>query len=246
MNYPNITLLPSAIHPSWQGFLTSDNLDILKDIENKIGNDFTPRDKLVLRCMFLDIASFKLVILGQDPYKEIGVANGRAFQPDNLTDWHQTFRQVSLKNIVRLLYKSYNRIEDYEDIPTYKEVIKAMDSHRFNIADPQKWFSCTERQGVLWLNTTLTCRVGESNSHKEIWAEFSRRMLNYISTYNPNLIWFLWGKEAQQEEDNILKYRKLYKSRHPMMCSSKYEDDFLKSKCFLETFCEIDWLCEKV
>lgn len=231
------------VHSSWRGFLNDKTVKQLENIERKVGSDYTPDCYSLLRFMELDLDKVKVGILGQDPYKSEGVANGRAFQPSDLEDWYDTFRQVSLKNIVRAIYKAYNDIEYYEDIPTYSEIMQEIILGDFNIKRPRDWFDSLENQGVLLLNTSLTCEIGESNSHKHLWQEFSNNLLRFISKSNPDIIWFLWGKSAI----NKLKYvgnieAKAYVSNHPMMCSSKYKEDFLKSKCFKETMHIIDWL----
>jgi len=229
------------IHDSWNDFLTEDIKKELDKIEVKIGDDYTPSKEKVLRFLELDLMKCKVVILGQDPYKPLGVATGRAFEPADLKDWNDKFRQVSLKNIVRLIYKSTNGIELYEEIPNFSDIQKKIDTGEFNIKQPTEWFNSLEEQGVLFLNTTLTCKIGESNSHKDIWKVFSDKLITYISHKNTNLSWFLWGKEAISQIKNIRAGR-LYTSNHPMMCSEKYTDDFLKSDCFKETSNKINWL----
>lgn len=231
-----------TIHPSWNEFLTDECKNELEIIEGKIGNDYTPSADKVLRFLSLDLNELKVVILGQDPYKPVGVATGRSFEPSNLNDWSDKFRQVSLKNIVRLIYKTYNQITEYDKIPNYSEIIK---DNNFVIKSPHDWFDSLENQGVLFLNTTLTCKIGLSNSHKDIWSHFSSELLKYISTKRPDLYWFLWGKESISNSSYIYtenedKY--IIKSNHPMMCAEKYETDFLKSNCFEVTMDLINWM----
>ncbi|MCI8649410.1 MAG: uracil-DNA glycosylase [Anaerotruncus sp.] len=234
-------LIPENYHPSWESFLTPEIRAELEQIEQKIGDDFTPVREKVLRFMTLDLNSRKVVILGQDPYKPARVANGRSFQPDNLESWTQPFRQVSLKNMIRLLYRTVNHITEYSKIPQYKAVSAEIASGAFSIKPPKEWFDSLEAQGVLFLNTYLTCKIDVSNSHKSIWEGFSKKLLTYISEQNPQLNWFLWGSEALSNKPYI-KSGKLYESRHPMMCAENYPDDFLKCPCFAETMEIINWL----
>lgn len=234
-------LIPVNHHPSWDEFLTPQIREELDKIEAAIGNDYTPPQDKVLRFMNADLQSRKVVILGQDPYKPERVANGRSFQPDNLEQWTQPFRQVSLKNMIRLLYRTYENIEDYSQIPTYKVISEKIRKGEFALKPPKEWFDSLENQGVLFLNTYLTCKINVSNSHKAIWEPFSKKLLTYISEKNPNLNWFLWGSEALSNKPYI-KEGKIFSSRHPMMCAENYEDDFLKCPCFRETKSEINWL----
>lgn len=238
----DLGILPSYIHPSWDNFLTIDILNELKDIEQQIGSNYTPSHSFVLRFLNTDLDKAKVVIIGQDPYKPEGIATGRAFQPSNLVFWHQRYRQVSLKNMIRLIYKSYEGIEEYSEIPNYSDILPKIASGEFAIKQPAEWFNSTEKQGVIWLNTTFTCKIGESNSHKGIWTEFTKELIKYISERNTKLCWFLWGKEAQSIETMVSNSKEIFKSNHPMMCSEKYTDDFLKCNCFRDTWSLINWL----
>lgn len=237
-------LLPEYIHSSWHGFLTEDMLNEIKFIEKKIGNNYNPYPgEKVLRFLAIDLYSIKVLIQGMDAYpsQDIDVATGRAFEVGNLTSWLSKFRQVSLKNIVRLLYKNYNGIELYEDIKKFSDIQKEIKSGEFKILPPNKIFESWENQGVLCVNIYPTCKRGEPGSHKELWKNFSIKLIKYISTTNPNIKWFLWGTESISSKQYITSGI-IYSSRHPMMCSQKYTDDFLKNDCFKDTIKEINWL----
>nr|WP_312579490.1 hypothetical protein [Sedimentibacter sp.] len=82
---------------------------------------------------------------------------------------------------------------------------------------------------------------GITGSHIEIWEPFSIKLLEFISNENKNINWFLWGKQAEDKKKYI-KNGEFYISRHPMMCSEKYQDDFLKNECFKDTMNVINWL----
>lgn len=151
------------------------------------------------------------------------------------------FRQVSLKNIIRLIHKNYNNIENYDDIKPFQEIKKEIATGDFPIPPPHLWFDTLEEQGVLFLNTSFTCEVGKPNSHKQIWSCFSQQVLAYISHINPDIKWFLWGKEAITNK-SFIERGIFYESRHPMMCSSKYSDDFLKFDGFEKTKQDIKWI----
>lgn len=235
-----IVLLPEKIHNSWDEFLTIEILDRLDKIESQIGENFNPERKHVLRFLNSDVFAIKVVILGQDPYPS-PIATGRAFEVKNLTSWTQPFKQISLKNIVRLLYKTYNRIEKYSEIPSFDEIKEKIYKREFVILPPHQLFESWDRQGVLLLNTYLTCERGISNSHREIWGDFAVEIIRYIVKKNPSTNWFLWGREANQYS-YLLPQSRIYKSRHPMMCGESYVNDFLKSDCFKKTMDKINWL----
>lgn len=229
------------VHPSWNKFITPSILSELIRIEQKIGAEYTPPMGKILRFLELDLNNIKVVILGQDPYPTAGAANGRAFQPNDLEDWTQSFKQVSLKNIIRNIYASVNGTSIYDLIPSYSEIKDKINNGTFNIKSPKEWFDSLENQGVLLLNTSLTCQIGESNSHKDIWATFTHKLIKFVSMERASSKWFMWGKEAIAYSETISSGTH-YKSRHPMMCSKSYEDDFLRNKCFKDTIEIINWL----
>ena len=240
-----MSIIPNKWHSSWDNFLTEDVLKLLKEIESKIGNNYVPEEKNVLRFLQRDLSQIKCVWLGQDPYYTMYdngkyVANGAAFWPNDLYNWSQPFSQKSLQNIIRLIHKNYNNITNYSDIKQYKEIKKEIENKQFNILQPQEWFASLENQGVLLLNIYLTTIQGKGNQHQKIWEPFSKLLINYISSYNENIYWFLWGAEAKSKKDQI-KNGIIYESNHPTFCSSKYENDFLKNECFRDTMKIINW-----
>jgi len=237
----NMSLIPIDAHASWDRFLSVEVRDELKVIEEKIGRNINPDYENVLRFLKCDLKKVKVVILGQDPYPEKGRATGRAFEVGDLHSWNAKFRQTSLKNIIRLIYKNYNHIDDYDKILKFSEIQSQIADGRFDIAPPDRLFKSWENQGVLLLNTYFTIEPGITGSHISVWESFSIRLLGYISEENENISWFLWGKQAE-EKSRYIKSGKFYVSRHPMMCSEKYEDDFLKNNCFKNTMNDINWL----
>lgn len=236
-----MSLIPNDAHSSWNDFLTEEVKDELRAVEEKIGKNINPDNENVLRFLKSDLNSIKVVILGQDPYPEKGRATGRAFEVGDLHSWNDKFRQISLKNIVRLLHKNYSCISEYSKILKFSEIQAEIKDGKFNILPPDRIFKSWEKQGVLLLNTYLTVEHGVTGSHISIWEPFSVKLLEYISEKNSNISWFLWGKQAE-EKSKFIKSGKFYVSRHPMMCSEKYEDDFLKNNCFKDTMNIISWL----
>ncbi|MDD4779627.1 MAG: uracil-DNA glycosylase [Tissierellia bacterium] len=236
-----MSLIPKNTHSSWKKFLTTEICEELNEIEKKIGTNTNPGHDNILRFMLCNLNDVKVVLLGQDPYPEKGRPTGRAFEVGDLHSWNDKFRQVSLKNIVRLIHKNYNNINEYKDIKKFSHIQEEIKNGKFKILPPDEIFKCWEKQGVLLLNTYLSVEPGITGSHIEIWKDFSVKLLEYVSNENKNINWFLWGKQAEDKKQYI-KFGNFYISRHPMMCSEKYEDDFLKSNCFKDTMNIINWL----
>ena len=238
----NINLLDSLnkIDASWNDFLTAENIDLLTSIENKITqSNFTPPPSRVLHFLSIPLNQVKIIILGQDPYPQQGVATGRAFEVGTLKTWNQTFNNISLKNIVRAIYHTYQG--EYLKFSDIKKQIGTS----FLLKGPDQLFVEWEKQGVLLLNTSFTCEIGKSNSHEKIWKPFTLKLLNYIALNYPNTIWFLWGNNAKEIVSGIPVKQKI-ESMHPMMCYNApgRETDFLFGKInpFSETKHLVNWL----
>jgi len=227
-------------HESWNEFLNRENIKIELDTIDAflINKDYNPSNENILRFLKNDLSKVKVVIIGQDTYPARGIATGRAFEVSGLESWFDPFRQISLKNIVRNLYGSYTENSSYLSFNKIKEEIVA---RNFNILSPNYLFESWEKQGVLLLNGALTCEIGEPGSHSDIWRTFMIEVFKYIVEYNKEIIFFLWGTYANSFR-NILNGNKIYSSRHPMMCSAKYTDDFLKNRCFYDTKHLVNWL----
>lgn len=233
--------IASSIHSSWSDFLTVSIDKMLVNISESLNEcDYTPTAERVLRFLTLDVDLMNVVVIGQDPYPQKGVATGRAFEVAGLNNWNQPFRNVSLKNIVRSVYYAY-----HSEYLTYKQIISKMGDGLFpegyRIAPPDKFFELWEKQGVLLLNTSFTCEIGCPGSHSVLWREFTMQLLEFINNRNKYITWFLWGKHAQ-DITNALCLNNKIKSNHPMICKPG-DDDFLfgKSNAFLQTKDKINW-----
>ena len=109
----------------------------------------------------------KVVILGQDPYHGAGQAHGLSFSVNpNIKI------PPSLLNI-------------------YKELNSDLGCYIPNNGYLKKWSD----QGVLLLNTSLTVRAGEANSHQKIgWEIFTDKIISLINEKEDPVVFLLWGK----------------------------------------------------
>lgn len=238
MNFKNISILPKSLHLSWNSFFTDEIFLKLKQIDTLLSenSEITPKKELMLRFFELDLSKIKVVVIGQDPYPQEGVATGRAFEVGNLTSWFHPFKNVSLKNIIRALY-----VINGNQILKYNEIKKEIESGHFEILPPQELFKYWEEQGVLLINSSFSCEIGKPGSHSEIWKSFTSNLMIFINKQIPNAHWMLWGAHAQNLVKNISIKNKSV-SRHPMLCSEN-ENDFLFGKInnFELLKDEIDW-----
>ena len=238
--------LRSGCHRSWEPLLNEKTRRLLGSIEKAAGPNILPDSGSVLRFLHTDIGRLQVIILGQDPYPAPGAATGRAFEVGGLKSWSDPFRQVSLKNIIRLVWCAENEVRpfeqdgQYERIPSFSQIRKEMDGSLFALASPDRLFQSWEEQGVLLLNTSLTVSPGIPGAHREHWLPFTRSVLHHLAEVRPDLAWFLWGSQAQAHAPLLGKAR-TYSSRHPMLCSPAYPDDFLRNPCFHDTAGLVDW-----
>ncbi len=114
----------------------------------------------------------KVVLLGQDPYHNVGQAHGLCFSvPDGVA------HPKSLVNI-------FKELHDDIGCPIPKS------------GNLEKW----AKQGVLLLNATLTVRAHEAGSHqKKGWEEFTNAVIKTISDKKEGVVFLLWGNYAQEK-----------------------------------------------
>ena len=131
---------------------------------------------------FTPYKDIKVVILGQDPYHGPGQAHGLSFSvnPGIKTP-------PSLLNI-------------------YKELNSDLGCYIPNNGYLKKWAD----QGVLLLNTSLTVRAGEANSHKNIgWQIFTDKIISLVNEKDDPVVFLLCGNNAIKKKDLITNKQNL-------------------------------------
>ncbi len=162
----------------WNEFIENEKKkDYYKNLMNFVDNEYEnyrcfPDYNLIFNAFNLtSYNNLKVVILGQDPYHELGQAHGLAFSVlcDKLPP--------SLKNI-------------------YKEIESDLNVKLNQNGD----LTYLAKQGVLLLNTVLTVREGLANSHsKKGWEIFTDNVISYINNINRPIVFILWGKPAEKK-----------------------------------------------
>ncbi|MBQ2287582.1 MAG: uracil-DNA glycosylase [Lachnospiraceae bacterium] len=134
---------------------------------------FPAADDLFNAFSFTPLSNVKAVILGQDPYHNDGQAHGLCFSVKPDVDI-----PPSLVNI-------YNELHD--DLGCY------IPNHGYL----KKWAD----QGVLLLNTVLTVRAHQANSHRGIgWEEFTDAAIRILNEQERPIVFILWGRPAQTKK----------------------------------------------
>jgi uracil-DNA glycosylase len=200
-------------HPSWGKFITPEILELLKSIEINIDTDSTPETTKIFRFLSVDIANVRCIILGQDPYPQPGVATGRAFEVAGFNSWESPIPNGSLRNILKLLHRNALRLGYTESI---EQVRLDIAQKKFTLLPPPALFDSWEKQGVLLLNASLTCKLNEPNSHAAFWLPFTLCLIRFITGNYPCITWVLWGKSAWELCKDVPEKAKLL-SYHPRL-----------------------------
>ena len=132
---------------------------------------YPPMNDIFNALRYTSFENTKVVILGQDPYHEPGQAHGLCFSVKE-----GTLPPPSLINI----YKEIKNDLGIDNPPDYGELTG--------------W----AKQGVLMLNTVLTVRRGQANSHKgKGWEQFTDRVISELNNKITPVVFLLWGANAR-------------------------------------------------
>ena len=168
---------------------------------------FPPADDIFNAFHLTPLSKVKVVILGQDPYHNVGQAHGLCFSVKPDVDI-----PPSLVNIYQELH---------DDLGCY------IPNNGYLV----KW----AEQGVLMLNTVLTVRAHMANSHHgKGWEEFTDAAIRYLAEEHENLVFILWGSYAQKKGAFIDRNKHLVlTSAHPSPLSAY--NGFFGNKHFSKT-----------
>lgn len=155
---------------------------------------FPPSDDIFNAFHLTPLSEVKVVILGQDPYHEVNQAHGLCFSvlPQNQTP-------PSLQNI-------------------YKELHDDIGCKIPNNGFLEKW----AKQGVLLLNTVLTVRAHNANSHQgHGWEIFTDAIIQTVNKQDKPIVYMLWGSPAQRKTAMLNNPKHLIlKAPHPSPLSA--------------------------
>ena len=194
--------------------------------EYKMHTVYPNADDVFNAFKYTDYDEIKVVILGQDPYHGEGEAMGLSFSVND-----GIRKPPSLLNI-------------------YKELHDDLGCYVPNNGYLTKW----AEQGVLLLNTVLTVRAHQANSHRGIgWEEFTDAAISVLNEQDRPIVFILWGRPAQMKETMLNNPKHMIlKAPHPSPLSSYRgffgSRPFSKTNAFLREngLEEIDWQIENV
>uniref|UniRef100_A0A7S4C5Q6 Uracil-DNA glycosylase n=1 Tax=Chrysotila carterae TaxID=13221 RepID=A0A7S4C5Q6_CHRCT len=189
--------LESFSEPGWRAALASEfsrpyftSLVSKVNAERSQASVFPKETDVFAAFNMTALSDVRVVILGQDPYHNVGQAHGLSFSVQ-----HGVQVPPSLKNI----YKELKT-----DIPGF-----IIPSH----GNLESW----ARQGVLLLNATLTVRAHNANSHQDFgWQQFTDAAIRVINQNCKNVVFILWGGFAQKKGKIVAADRHcVLKAAHP-------------------------------
>ena len=187
---------------------------------------FPPANDIFNAFHYTPLSQVKVVIIGQDPYHNVGQAHGLCFSVKPDVDI-----PPSLVNI-------------------YQELRDDLGCKIPNNGYLVKW----AKQGVLMLNTVLTVRAHQANSHRgKGWEEFTDAAIRALNKQDRPIVFILWGRPAQMKKSMLDNPKHLIlEAPHPSPLSA-YRG-FFGSKPFSQTnrflienrIIPIDWQIEDV
>jgi uracil-DNA glycosylase len=228
----------SQVNTDWKPILQNIMLDF-PELESKIEKErkdydgladiYPPPSQVMTAFNLCPISNLKVVIIGQDPYHQPKQAHGLAFSVNPGIKI-----PPSLRNIFLEIQQNYQLSPN---LPSSGDL------------------SYLASQGVLLLNTTLTVRQSNPNSHVKIWKGFTQKIIDYITSNHKDIIFMLWGNNAKallkKIPESLIKKNNHYilSSVHPSPLSANRggwfgKELFLKANIKLEEYQKttINWV----
>ncbi len=189
------------IPSNWENLLqkeTSKNyfkqLELFIENEYKSHTVYPSQDEIFTALELTSYEDVKVVVIGQDPYHQNGQAHGLSF---SVKDGCKP--PPSLRNI-------------------YKEISNSM-----NVTMPQRGdLTLWAKQGVLLINSVLTVRDSEPNSHKgKGWEQFTDSIIELLNERQTPIVFMLWGNDAKKKIELVTNPKHLIlTAMHPSPLSA--------------------------
>jgi uracil-DNA glycosylase len=206
--------------------------DYYRELFNFVGQEystkeiFPPGDDIFNAFHLTPLSQVKCVIIGQDPYHNVGQAHGLCFSVKP-----PVAPPPSLVNI-------------------YKELQDDLGCYIPNNGYLVKW----AKQGVLMLNAVLTVQAHMPNSHQgKGWEQFTDAAIRAVNALDKPVVYLLWGSYAQKKAEMLNNPKQLIlKAPHPSPFSANRGffgcKHFSKANEFLEAngIPPIDWQIENI
>lgn len=186
-----------SYHPSWEP-LFAKKRERLEKVERRLqeieaeGDTVYPPREYRYRVFAMDLASVRVVLLGQDPYHGEGQAHGLSFSvPVGVKV------PPSLQNIFK------------EIQATYPERAYTFEKNQGNLS---RW---AEKEGIFLLNASLSVLRANPGTHMLLWKEFTDEVIRFIAEENTRAIFLLLGAFAQEKASLIGNPERVVATSHP-------------------------------
>ena len=137
---------------------------------------YPPQEDIFNALRTTDYNDVKAVMLGQDPYHGPGQAHGMCFS-------------------VR---------PDVDNPPSLRNIFQELETDMGGPTPPHGCLVPWAEQGVLLLNTVLTVRQGQANSHKNLgWTIFTDAIIRKLNEREKPMVFLLWGGNARAKKELI-------------------------------------------
>lgn len=204
-------MLP-PIPPGWQTSLSAEThkpyyqaLDEFLQKELAGGQTILPaREDIFNALASTSYDQVRVLLVGQDPYPTTGHAHGLCF---------------SVQPTVRPLPRSLQNV--------FRELKEDLGCRVPNNGYLAPW----AKQGVLMLNTVLTVRAGQANSHQgRGWEPFTDRIIELVAAKQNRVVFVFWGRQAQKKQALITQsHHTVVACAHPSPLSARM---FFGCRCF--------------
>ena len=171
----------------------------LNNVMAKVGQEYRrkplcPAQSNVFRAFeFCPLKDLKVVMLGQDPYPQKGVATGLALANNSET------LESELSPSLKVIKEAAINFE----VPHYCIIFDQT---------LESW----ARQGILMLNSALTVEMNKIGSHVMLWRPFIAKLLKNLSEYNTAIVYVLFGRQAQTFKPYInSRFNHIIEIEHP-------------------------------
>ena len=188
------------LNGEWKAFLKSEiESEYFQELQKVVHLEYNehliyPAQEDVFKAFnYCTIDKLKVVLIGQDPYHGKGQANGLCFSVN----------------------------ANQKCPPSLKNIFKELKTDL--IIEPENGdLSHWAKQGVLMLNTVLTVKEGQANSHTGLgWEKFTKAVIKTIAEEKKGIVFLLWGGYAQKFEKLIdAEKHCILKSGHPSPLSA--------------------------
>ena len=153
-------------------------------------------------------SELKLVIVGQDPYPTLGVADGIAFSCSKTNKLQPSLKYI-FDEINRTIYSGNQLCTD---------------------VNLRRW----SNQGMLLLNTALTTEVSKPGKHYDLWQGFVGYLFDHLNHNKKELVYIYMGKKAQEWAEMISDDNHKIFTSHPASAAYSKQKEWNSDNAFLK------------